>query len=170
MVELELEHCIIEDADGSPLFLVNTKASNILQEVIYAGEVSLEAHATHESLMTTFGDPDITGRAGNTFRLHVNVYGPQYRGDEIGNILASHNTFLQMPHCLSPGFPYLNPHVIKFESISESDIWLQQLQRTSPALGKPSRPGWNLVLDDLPQYQISIDETKTNFLITSLFE
>lgn len=104
-----------------------------------------------------------------SIRLHANFYGLETKSSEVGVILSKHQAYLQIPHHTRHGSLYQNPHVIEFEGVSESDIWLQQLQSMMQSSASSTSVDWSSVLDDLPQYLGSGESADTTLMESKLF-
>lgn len=111
------------------------------------------------------------GIASVRFKLNINITGPSLDGELVGEILSNRDLFLQEPLQREEHHPYENPHVWKFEDLPDIDVWLaERTQARSVGEQMVLQQGWNLVLDELPDFDTGHSDLDVSRLSTQLLK
>ena len=168
-LDVQSKRCLIGDTRGFPLLHANSLVTEALIEIALYGEIAFDAYVDREHLFAEVGQNNRKQDERN-LRLHANIYGPKHKSDFVGASLSGRKVFLQDPLWRPPGIPYHNPHIIKFDNVSETDIWLHELMLKIAPLSKTSSENqWSLILDDLPQYSTNSTMYEDLYMDTEFF-
>ena len=158
----------LQSEDGVDIALVNTQTARALQKL---DDLSLARYTPYVSMAEWAEKTGNLRTSGKTVYLDMDLYlfGLYSNGMSVGRILSDNGLFLQQPDMLDSSIPYENPHEIKFESMSISDLPL-----TVPPLEAGSTHGLSAdtltrLLDNLTQQgNLKAADVDTSIVITAL--
>lgn len=167
---IQSKKCIIADVKDSSLFQVNAKVSQAIIRASNSSELHFDAYAKHEDVVNSIKEFASKKAKKCTLRLHANVYGLKSETERNGASFSASGIFFQEPLWQPADRSYDNPHMIKFNNVSEGDIWLAELSLTATGHGQFSTwQQWGIVLNDLPQHHFNIDQLENKCLKSTLF-
>ena len=122
--------------DGSDMGYLSEKLTNALKHLFDRSGVEFEALVGLGLLEDTINR---SGKASDAaMRVNINVYGPESDRDDIGKRLSSANLFLQDPDQCRAGLAYINPHIMQFSEIEESEEEVEP--DMEPSIVEPPEP------------------------------
>jgi hypothetical protein len=161
--------CFIGTRELPGIAQVNNRVFRAIRELDKFPGVRCDAYAPREHILA-LSSAWRKGKAAETMLVvKMNILGPSLFSQQVGILLSDMSIWLQDPEWMENGVAYRNPHLVDFEGLSETDIWLQELVlRSGDASRTPVGREWNDALEELAPTQFSTNVYSSGVLSTYL--
>ena len=150
-----------------PIADLNTRFAKAFKDLGLLTTVTFTLYAEIAYVKTALESKNSTHAENRVLTVSANVACGSRELISVGTILSDHGIYLQDPDWKENTYDYSNPHIMKFEGISDIDVWLHEMtlgQR--PEISEPA--DWGLVLNHLPQYHTLASDVDASQLQVTL--
>ena len=162
------EQYLIRTSAPPVLAFLNCKIAAALNASRVFKDVRLEAYMPQKDLTKVLSSAPAGTSSSQNFRVNINVVGRKTKGTEIGTVLSKSGFYLQDPILKYDDIQYYNPHILRFNDVSDEDVLVYQRDTRQAFEYECESNSLDYILDNLQAYQAGKREIKNDRLIVAL--